>query len=432
MKKNNLFFKSTIYLVIGGFITRTIGFIIRIIYTRIIKDEGIALLSVVMPTYSILLTITSMALPVVISKLVAENKKRAISIMSNAAFMVIILNILVIVIMHFLSGIIANYLLHVPAAKDLLIIMTYVFPIISIGAIIKGYFTGKQQTLPYMISNVLEQILRLILIMLIIPLLYKKSVYSAVKGLLLLSIITETFSIIVFLFFLPRKLRIQANSIYPNINMEKEILSLSIPTVSGKIIGNIGYFLEPIILTNLLMKNGYTKNFILLEYGAYNAYALSILTIPAFLIAAISNAIIPEISKHFGVRNDRMVKKRIKQSLIPIFLLGILFSILIIIFRNPLLSILYNTNKGSNYILFLAPFFPLFYLENILYSILQACGYARKAMNISLTGVICKIGIMSTLCFLKIGIYSLIVAEICNIIIVIIMNYKALKVEKLI
>ena len=43
-----------------------------------------------------------------------------------------------------------------------------------------------------------------------------------------------------------------------------------------------------------------------------------------------------------------------------------------------------NTNSGSNYILILAPFFCFFYLEGVLYSILQASGNAKKAMKIYL------------------------------------------------
>ena len=36
----------------------------------------------------------------------------------------------------------------------------------------------------------------------------------------------------------------------------KEILSLSVPSVSSRIIGNICYFFEPIILTNILLFKG--------------------------------------------------------------------------------------------------------------------------------------------------------------------------------
>ena len=55
--KNNKFLTATFILMIGGLITKILGFIIRIIYTRMVGNEAIALYSLVMPTYSLLLTI---------------------------------------------------------------------------------------------------------------------------------------------------------------------------------------------------------------------------------------------------------------------------------------------------------------------------------------------------------------------------------------
>ena len=62
-----------------------------------------------------------------------------------------------------------------------------------------------------------------------------------------------------------------------------------------------------------------------------------------------------------------------------------------IIFRDNLLLTLYNTTSGSDYIKILSPFFCFFYLESILYSILQGSGHAKKAMQITTIGVIIKV-----------------------------------------
>ena len=47
--KKNTFLVSTLILLIGGFLTKMIGLIIKVIYTRILKENGIALYSLVMP-----------------------------------------------------------------------------------------------------------------------------------------------------------------------------------------------------------------------------------------------------------------------------------------------------------------------------------------------------------------------------------------------
>ena len=57
------FIKSTLILVIGGIITKLFSFVIRIYFTRVIGTEGIGIYSLVMPTYSLLITITSLGFP---------------------------------------------------------------------------------------------------------------------------------------------------------------------------------------------------------------------------------------------------------------------------------------------------------------------------------------------------------------------------------
>lgn len=425
--KKNLFIKSTLILILSGFLTKMLGFIIKVVYTRIIGEYGISLFTIATPTYSLLLTISTLAIPISISKLVSENKGRSIRILTSATFLILSINFLLILIIFLTKDFIATNLLKEPLASPILMAFALTLPFVSISAVLKGYFAGKQNMVPHATSNILEQIVRLIIIVTILPILMKKSVMYAVLGLILLTILSEISSIIVFLFFLPKHINYKTN-LLPSKKHTKDILNISLPTVSSRIIGNIGYFLEPIILTNLLLFSGYTNAYILREYGAYNAYSLALLTMPGFFIAAISTSLLPEISKFHGERNSSMVKRRIKQSLLFALLIGTFFSFIIFTFRDKLLFTLYNTTKGSDYIKILAPFFVLFYLEGVLTSALQALGYAKITMNITLWGVILKLLVMAILSLCHIGIYSLVIAEIINILFVVLINFKYLKI----
>ena len=425
--KKNLFIKSTLILILRGFLTKMLGFIIKVVYTRIIGEYGISLFTIATPTYSLLLTISTLAIPISISKLVSENKGRSIRILTSATFLILSINFLLILIIFLTKDFIATNLLKEPLASPILMAFALTLPFVSISAVLKGYFAGKQNMVPHATSNILEQIVRLIIIVTILPILMKKSVMYAVLGLILLTILSEISSIIVFLFFLPKHINYKTN-LLPSKKHTKDILNISLPTVSSRIIGNIGYFLEPIILTNLLLFSGYTNAYILREYGAYNAYSLALLTMPGFFIAAISTSLLPEISKFHGERNSSMVKRRIKQSLLFALLIGTFFSFIIFTFRDKLLFTLYNTTNGSDYIKILAPFFVLFYLEGVLTSALQALGHAKITMNITLWGVILKLLVMAILSLCHIGIYSLVIAEIINILFVVLINFKYLKI----
>ncbi len=424
--KKNLFIKSTLILICSGFLTKILGFVIKVIYTRIIGEYGISLYAIAAPTYSLLLTIATLAIPISISKLVSENKGRSIRILTSAAFLILSINFLLILLILLTRDFLATTLLKEPLASPILLAFALTLPFVSISSVLKGYFAGKQNMVPHATSNIIEQIIRLIIIVIVLPILMEKSVMHAVIGLILLTIISEISSIIVFLFFIPKHIDFKTN-LLPSKKHTKDILNISVPTVSSRIIGNIGYFLEPIILTNLLLFSGYPSSYILREYGAYNAYSLALLTMPGFFIAAISTSLLPEISKFHGENNTKMIKKRIHQSIIFALLIGIFFSFIIFTFRDTLLFSLYNTTSGSNYIKVLAPFFVLFYLEGVLTSSLQALGYAKVTMNITLWGVILKLLVMAILSLCHIGIYSLVIAEIINILFVVLLNIKYLK-----
>ena len=424
--KKNLFIKSPLILILSGFLTKILGFIIKVIYTRIIGEYGISLYSIAVPTYSLLLTIATLAIPISISKLVSENKGRSIRILTSAAFLIISINLVLVFVIFLTKDFLAVNLLKEPKASPIIMAFALTLPFVSISSVLKGYFAGKQNMVPHATSNIIEQIVRLIIILVVLPILKRKSDMLAILGLILLTIISEISSIIVFLFFLPKKINFNTK-ILPSKKITKDILDISIPTVSGRIIGNIGYFFEPIILTNLLLFSGYNNSYILSEYGAYNAYSLALLTMPSFFIGAIATSLLPEISKFNGNNNLKMVKRRIHQSIIFSLIIGIFFSLLIFIFRDKLLFSLYNTTKGSDYIKVLAPFFVLFYLEGVLTSSLQALGYAKVTMNITLYGVIIKLFIMAILSLCHIGIYSLVIAEIINIFFVVFFNFKYLK-----
>ena len=394
-----------------------------------VGSDAINLYSLVMPTYSLLLTIATLSLPVVISKLISEQKTKSIKIISSATIITLILNSIVIILIYFTKDFIAGTLLNDKRASILLMSMALTFPFVSISSILKGYFYGKQKMIPHTISNIIEQIVRVILIFLIIPTLVNKGIVYSVMGLILISIASELASILTFLFFLPKKFKITKNDLKPDRKTAKEILSISVPTVSGRLIGNIGFFFEPILLTNILLFAGYSMDFILNEYGAYNAYTISLLAMPSFFISAISSSLLPEISKYFYHKNMEMVKRRLKQAVILSFIVGGIASAFIYLFRVPLLSTLYNTTKGSEYIEILAPFFVLFYLEGPLQSVLQAIGKAKTSMFITMAAVTVKLVTMSVLSLCHIGMYSLVIAEIIDIFIIVILCVKAIRKE---
>ena len=64
------FVKSTVILLIGGFITKIIGMFIRIIMSRKLGSEGMGIYSLMMPTFSLLIALSQFGFPISISKFI--------------------------------------------------------------------------------------------------------------------------------------------------------------------------------------------------------------------------------------------------------------------------------------------------------------------------------------------------------------------------
>ena len=421
----NKFVKSTLILIIGALFTKLLGFIIKIIFTRMVNNDAINLYSIIMPTYSLLITLAQLGLPLAISNVIAKAKNNSKKILFSIRPASLLINIILITTIFLVAPFISNNLLNNKDTYYPIISIAFVLPFISLSSIIRGYFFGKQKMFPHTLSNIIEQIFRLLIILLVLPHILKYGTIIVVSVYILLNIFSEIISIIIFLLFAPKNFNIKKSDLIPDISIIKEIMSIAIPTTSSRIIGNIGYFFEPIILTFTLTLSGYSNNFILNEYGTYNAYVLPLLTIPSFFILALNTSLVPEISKNRN--NKNLIKKRLKQSIIFSFILGLISNTLVYIFTGDLLNIIFKTDKGIEYIKFLAPFFVFLYLEGPLSSTLQALNYAKYTMIITIITTIIKLITLFIFSLLHIGLYGLLISEIINIFLVIYLNSIKLK-----
>ena len=421
----NKFIKSTFILIVGGILTKLFSFIIKIYFTRVIGPDGISIYSIIMPTYSLLITITQLGFPIAISNIVAKGQKSGKNVIFSIVPVSLILNLILILFVVFTARYLTSNLLHEPRAFIPLICLSFVLPFISIASILRGYFFGKQQMMPHTMSNVLEQFFKFFIVILVLPHLMKYDIVFAVSGYILISIVSETISIIIFLLYLPKKFKIEKKDIKPDTGTIKEVLSIGLPSVGGRIIGNIGFFFEPILLTSAMLSVGYTAKFIVSEYAVYTTYVIGLLIVPSFFITALGTALIPEISKRS--KNKKKVKEIYKKSLLASFLFGILVNAFIFFFTKEILYIIFKTTSGINYIKLLAPFFIFYYLEAPMASTLQAMGHAKASMKSTTYGIIIKLIATFTLSLLRIGIYSLIIAEILFIFVVVTLDYLKLK-----
>lgn len=427
MKKNK-FIKSVIILVIGGFITKLLGMIIKIVLTRTIGTTGIGIYMLIIPTYMLLVSISQLGFPIAISKLVAENKFNNRSLVLGIIPISLLINLIIFIFLILFAKFISINLLHDNRTYYGIIAIGFVLPFISISSIMRGYFFGKERMLPHIFSNVMEDVIRLLVIIFFLPIVIPKGIEYTIFFLILSLILSELSTIIIFIICAPKQLDFKKN-IIPKKNNIKNILNISLPATGSKLIGNVGYFLEPIILTFVLIKIGYNSDFIINEYGIINGYVMPLILLPSFFTMAISQALIPVISKSYSNKNIHYTQTKIKQAIKLSLLIGIPATLIFTFIPNIPLKLIYNTNVGISYIKVLAPICILHYIQSPITSSLQAIGKANVAMRGTLYGMIIRTSILFIFSYLKIGLWGLIIAISSNIVFVTL--YQIIKLNKI-
>ena len=421
------FINSVIILLIGGLLTKLLGMFIKIMMSRLIGTEGLGLYMMVLPTFSLFIGIGQFGLPTALSKLVAEKRKINIKLFFSILPISLFINLLLIITIIVIAPVLATNLLHDPRCYLPILAIAVVIPFTSLSSICRSYFFGKEKMVPHVVSNLLEDIVRLTLMIIGIPFFLPKGLEYAVCYIILSNVISEGVSILVLFLFLPKKIQLKKEDLIPKKDYMKESLSIGIPNTTGRLLGSIGYFLEPILLTTTLLSLGYSSKFITTEYGILSGYVMPLLLLPSFFTMAISQALLPVVSREYTRGNYTFVRRKIKQAILYSLAIGIPVTIFFIIFPELPLKLIYHTNEGISYMRFLAPVCLFQYIQSPLSSCLDAMGRSRDAMIGTTIGVIIRSIFLVLLSLLNIGLWGLIIAISLNVLAVTFYSLKKVR-----
>lgn len=412
--KNNLLIKNIIILLVSGALAKALGMLGKIIYTRIAGVNVVGLYTMITPTFMLIISICQFSFPISISKISAEEKYDNKSLLKSAYFVGSIISIILIIILILTSNLI-SLSLHNKLLAPAILSISAIIPFVMISSVQRGFLHGKEDMLPASITNVTEEIIKIILILFLLPIAISKGDIASVIFLILFNVITES-SNILFMQKVISKKYISNKKGKVNKKIIKEILSISIPTTSVRLIASIGFFLEPIILTNTLLSSGYSPNYITMEYGIINSYIVPLLSIPSFFSISIASALLPNITKAYANKKYDEFNRKLLKLMFLSMLVGAVCLTIILIFPSEILKLVYNVNFGINYIYLIGPFFLILYMQPTLSVALQAMDKTNKLFLTSTISVIIKYSALYVLGKIGFGMNALIFAMIAGIV----------------
>ncbi|MGN1343018.1 MAG: oligosaccharide flippase family protein [Traorella sp.] len=386
MKKNMIY--STLFLIILSTLAKILSFIVRIYLARNLPLQAMNLYSLAMPTLVFLIALAQMGIPTALSKVIAQSQNQLNGILT-AFILTFINNLFLIFFFVLFIPFLSNHFFHDLSFSRILRSMIFMIPMVSLSGLCKAILQGNQHHISACFSQICEEIFRLSY------LLYRfthpvDSIMEYASIAMFSVFIGECGSTLFMLFFLFMKkkpLRKRQHDL--NKTHFHEILSLSIPMTSSRLIGSLTYFLEPIIFLSFW-------NHHLLEnsYGIFNGYVLPLLTMPSFISITLANALLPTFvyqKKHYHLSKALKIFYMISWICL---IISSLCSLLTYFFPERILFLFYKTQDGIHLLKKCSLPFAFYSLQPVFSSILHALDLSHKALWDTIIGCILRIMIL--------------------------------------
>ena len=378
------FIKSTISLILIGFITKIFSSFAKIIMARKIGSIAMGIYMLVVPIYIFFINIIQLSLPTTIATKIASSPNKTSKIMITSSLISLIINVFFMVSIIIFAPFIANNILKNSDTQLSIISLSLLVPLISLGGLIKGYYMGIGKVEITAYSQISEEIARILFIILFSYLFIGKGDEYLAYGAFLSLCAGEIFSLMHMILSLPN-LKGKNKQFFKGVckkenYITKDILDVSLPLTGGKLISVIAYTLEPIIMTNIMISNGYNSIYITNEYGIISGYAFPLLLLPGFFASAFGRVLLHPLSVMVGKNNKEKMKHLLFSVLLVSLIIGIIFSLILFIFSKELMFLLYKNTIGSNYVKVFSFPFLLYYIEAPLISAMTSINKTKKLM----------------------------------------------------
>ena len=304
----------------AGIGVKVLGAIFRIPLTNWMGSVGMSYYQIAYIIYSVLIVLSTAGFPVAISKLVSENiakgqYQNSRKVLKTAIGIMAVLGGISAAICFFGAQAYADYVNNPPAAQAIRAIAPALL-FVPILSSFRGFFQGRQNMNPTALSEIMEQLTRVIVGFALTLILLKKGLPQAAAGASFGatagSFVAMLFMVLVFVMHkgvIEKEIRAGREYIEDTIVIIKKILLIAVPIIIGAEIIPIMYSIDATVIMRRLNATGWSQEESKYLYGLMAGYCNSLANMPEFLIQAIAISIVPAIS-HARARDDKEDVKR--------------------------------------------------------------------------------------------------------------------------
>ena len=398
---------GTFILTATGLLTRFMGFFFRMFLSHTFGEEQVGLYQLIFPIYSLCFSLTTAGIETAISRCTARKislgkKSEALLILYFGLEISLALSFLALFVLQTHASDFSIYILGDVRCEPLLVAISYALPFASIHSCICGYYFGLKQTKIPAISQLIEQIARVGSVYLIYRLAMNHggqiSILFAVLGIVIGECFSAFFCVRCFAMH-DKQTRISFR-LANILSLSKELLSLSIPLTSSRILMNILQSVESISIPLRLQQYGYTTSEALSNYGVLTGMVLPCVLFPSAITNSIYTMLLPAVAEIQATKDFSKLRNLIQKVFLSCFSLGMACCLGFLFLGSFVGKVLFHSELAGNYIRTLAWICPFLYLNSTLTSITNGLGKANVSFIINTIGL--SIRIVGVLVFIPI------------------------------
>lgn len=372
--KAYVFIKNALILTVVSFVLRAIGILFKVYLAGKIGAEGIGLYQLIFSCYVFASTFASSGICTAVTRLISENtqggRRAEKSIMRKAAVCTLAIAVAWMAVMFFGADWIAVFFIKDARAVPAIRILSFSLLFVGLCSCYRGYFIAKSKVGLSSGSQIIEQIVRIGVVMLLIGAAAEKGLAYTCAVVMLGDTAAEIVSCLILSFGYRKELRRTPDTGLPAKSPLGKIIRISLPITASKYLTSGLHTAENLLVPQGLQRT-MTRQDSMALFGKLKGMAIPLIFFPASFLGALSMLMIPEMAKaraeHNHAKQVRSVEKIFGWTLIASILIGGIFAAN----THRVARVVYGDNQVGDIIAYLTPIIPFMYAESVVDGMLK-------------------------------------------------------------
>ena len=385
--------RGTLLLTASGLVNQLLGFVYRILLSRLVGAEVMGLYQLVMPVFSVLLSVTAVGLTAAVANLTAQYRAlgregAAEQVLRRCLVLLVCLLALPALALVLLSDPISVYILGDARTRLGLLLLPPCVLLTGVENLHKHAFYGAGLVRPPALSEVLEQVVRTTAVLGLLLLFLPQSPEGAVGLIVAGMVICEVCSACT-LTLLWRRRRGRGGSLEPGKVLDRRIAQVALPVACTALLGNLMGSACAILIPQKLVEGGMEVSQAVSAFGVMFGMSLPMLGLPTAFISALGLVLMPRLAQQAALGRWREVRRLTSSAMLAASVLMLPAMALMAVLGPELAVRFFREPSAGDYLLPLAGTVVLSCWRSVLSCALNGAGrQAAAARNALIAGAV--------------------------------------------